>query len=280
MNYKALLKLLRPKDWIKNTIVFMPLIFSASFLQVDAILHACYAFFLFNLAASATYITNDLHDIEQDRLHPLKSKSRPLANGLVSNQAALILLSLLLILIVVSCFYMPRLTLPIGFYLVLNLFYTFIFKQQPIIDLFCIAIGFVLRIYAGGIAIQVPISGWMLITSLMLAIYLAAIKRKQELVQHHTVSRKVLKKYSLTLIKQYADFSSISAVLFYSMYVMSSKPELILTIPIILFGLFRYNYIVEQHQVGESPTDALFSDWQLGFTVLLWMAACIWMLWP
>lgn len=275
MNFQPLLQLLRPKDWIKNGLVLMPLIFSGLFLEVNALLLALYSTLLFCLAASSAYIVNDLHDIEQDRHHPVKSKTRPLAKGSISIKQAIALLGLLYLLLMLAGFALPTVMFAIGLYLILNMLYTFALKQQPVIDLFCIALGFVLRLYAGGLAINVPVSGWMLITTFSLALYFASTKRQQELRQHCSHIRPVLEKYSPRLIGYCVHVSAISALLFYGMFVMFNRPELMLTIPLTLFGLFRYAYLVEYEQTGESPTDALLGDWQLAMTLIIWLGYCI-----
>jgi 4-hydroxybenzoate polyprenyltransferase len=164
-------------------------------------------------------------------------------------------------------------------YLCLNLAYTFVLKHQPVIDIFIIAIGFVLRVLAGAVALNAPVSGWMFITTLCLALYLAAIKRGQELSQNGTEGRVVLAKYTKSLMDKYAEMSATCALVFYSMFVMASRQELIITVPLVLFGLFRYWYVVEVLDGGESPTDALLSDKLLLLTVVLWGVACIWAYW-
>jgi decaprenyl-phosphate phosphoribosyltransferase len=276
----GLIRLMRPKQWLKNGFVLAPLLFSGAFLDAGAIGHALLAMLLFCVASSATYIINDLHDIERDRSHPKKSKDRPLAARIVSVLAAMILLAVLYAVLVWGWFVAPKVVLIIAAYLVLNLAYTFVLKHQPVVDIFIIAIGFVLRVYAGAMALAVPVSSWMFITSLCLALYLAAVKRRQELSQSGTEGRKVLEKYSVSLVDRYAEMSATGALFFYSMFVMSAKPELVVTVPLVLFGLFRYWFVVECLDGGESPTDALLADWQLLLTVVLWVAACGWALWP
>jgi decaprenyl-phosphate phosphoribosyltransferase len=276
----GLIKLMRPKQWVKNGFVLAPLVFSGAFLDSDALSHALLAVVLFCVASSATYIINDIHDIERDRRHPKKSKTRPLAAGIVSVHAALILLAILFAILVWGWFLAPMVVMVITVYLVLNLAYTFALKHQPVVDIFTIAIGFVLRVYAGAMALDVPVSSWMFITTLCLALYLAAVKRRQELSQSGTEGRNVLGKYSVSLVDRYAEMSATGALLFYSMFVMSTKPELVITVPLVLFGLFRYWFVVEAFDGGESPTDALLADWQLLITVVLWIAACGWALWP
>ncbi len=274
----GLLKLIRPKQWVKNGFVFAPLIFSGELLNPNAIRHTFFAALLFCVASSATYIVNDLRDIEADKRHPKKSKSRPLASGLVSKNIALIFLGLLYFILVCGYFVMPKVISVIIIYLILNLAYTFYLKHEPVIDIFTIAIGFVLRVIAGAVALDLAPSVWMCVTTLCLALYLAAVKRRQELAQSGFDGRKVLAKYSVALVDRYAEMSATGALLFYSMFVMSTRPELAITIPLVLYGLFRYWYVVEVLDGGESPTDALLADWQLMLVIALWVAACVWAL--
>lgn len=276
----GLIKLMRPKQWVKNGFVLAPLLFSGEFLEGGAVSRALLAVLLFCVASSATYIVNDIHDIEDDRRHARKLKTRPLAAGIVSIPAALILLAGLYAVLIWGWFAAPNVVMVIAAYLVLNLAYTFALKKMPVVDIFTIAIGFVLRVYAGAMALELPVSSWMFITTLCLALYLAAIKRRQELTQRGADSRKVLKEYSVSLVDRYAEIAAAGALMFYSMYVMSTMPELVITIPLVLFGLFRYWFVVEALDGGESPTDALLADWQLSLTVVLWIAACGWVMWP
>jgi 4-hydroxybenzoate polyprenyltransferase len=277
---KGLIRLIRPKQWIKNGFVLAPLVFTGSFMSPSAIRLAFIAAAMFCLASSATYILNDLRDIERDRRHPRKSKSRPLAAGIVSKQSAITLLIFIYIFLVFGWLIEPHVTIVIAGYLLLNIAYTFVLKHQPVIDIFTIALGFVLRVLAGAAALEVPVSGWMFITTLCLALYLAAVKRGQELVQNGADGREVLKQYSKPLVDRYAEMSATCALVFYSMFVMSSKPELVITVPLVLFGLFRYWYVVDVLGGGESPTDALMADWPLLMTLAAWVVACLWALWP
>jgi len=277
---RGLLALMRPKQWVKNGFVLAPLVFSGEFLDTNAVSNALLAVLFFCLGSSATYVVNDMHDIERDRLHPKKSKVRPLAAGIVSAPMALVLLGALYAPLVWGWFVAPNVMLVITAYMALNLAYIFVLKHQPVVDIFTIAIGFVLRVYAGAIALSVPVSGWMFVTTLCLALYLASVKRRQELSQSGTEGRKVLEKYSVSLVDHYAEMSATGALVFYSMFVMSAKPQLVITVPLVLFGLFRYWYVVEELDGGESPTDALLADWQLLLTVVLWVGTCGWALWP
>jgi 4-hydroxybenzoate polyprenyltransferase len=274
----GLIKLMRPKQWVKNGFVLAPLLFTGELLNTSAVWQTVLATLFFCVASSATYIVNDLHDIELDRRHPKKSKSRPLASGIVTPRAAIVLLALLYFVLLMGFYLMPKVLLVIAVYLLLNLAYTFFLKHQPVIDIFTIAIGFVLRVIAGSMALGVDASAWMCITTLCLALYLAAIKRRQELANSGADGRTVLKSYTVKLVDRYAEMSATGALLFYSMFVMSTRPALVITIPLVLYGLFRYWYVVESLDGGESPTDALFADWQMLAVVILWGAACAFVL--
>ncbi|KXO84272.1 phosphoribose diphosphate--decaprenyl-phosphate phosphoribosyltransferase [Acinetobacter venetianus] len=271
----GLIKLCRPKQWIKNLFVLAPLLFAGLFTDFNSIISAFTAMLLFCIASSATYILNDLKDIEKDRLHPQKSKTRPLASGAVIPKQAKILMFAFYIFLTISSFFFPLILAVIVSYLLLNFLYSHYLKHQPVLDIFTIAIGFVLRVYAGAVAINVPVSSWMFITTLCLALYLASIKRRQELTAHGVTSRKSLESYSLYLLNRYAEMSAIGALLFYSIFVMSERPKLVITIPLVIFGMFRYWYITDIHNEGESPTDAILSDKQLLITGSLWIITCI-----
>ncbi|MBE3940731.1 decaprenyl-phosphate phosphoribosyltransferase [Vibrio parahaemolyticus] len=270
----AMIRLMRPKQWVKNTFVLAPIVFSGAFSSANSATQALLAFMFFSLASSATYILNDYNDIESDRKHPTKRLQRPLASGEVSKTQALILMAMLYSSVLLSWLVNPQLLLVIGAYLMLNVAYTLYLKHQPVLDIFTIALGFVFRVYAGAVAIGVPLSSWMFITTLSLALYLAAIKRRQELLKSGGEARNVLKHYTLSLIDKYAEMSATCALLFYSLYVISDQPHLVFTIPFVIFGLYRYWFVVESKDEGESPTDALFSDTQLQLTICGWIIAC------
>lgn len=271
----GLLRLARPKQWIKNTFVLAPLVFARAFTDPAAVKNALIAFLLFCIASSATYILNDIRDIERDRSHPVKRHSRPLAAGTVSIRAALALLVACYCVLLAGWFWSVDTMVAIFAYLALNVAYTYWLKHQPVLDLFSIAVGFVLRAYAGALALGVPLSSWMAITTLCLALYLAAIKRRQELTSNGSESREVLRMYSAALIDRYAEMSATGALIFYSLFVMSANAKLVATIPLVIFGLYRYWYVVERLGGGESPTDAVLSDLPLGIAILIWVGVCV-----
>lgn len=277
---RGMLALMRPRQWVKNIFVFAPLIFAGEFLKLGSIEKVALAALIFCVASSATYILNDLSDIERDRRHPKKSQTRPLASGLVSVPQALTLLLALYAVLLAAWFVMPAVLYVVLGYLLLNLAYTFVLKHQPVIDIFTIAIGFVLRVYAGAMALSVPVSSWMFVTTLCLALYLAAVKRGQELASNGSESREVLQHYTPALLDRYAEMAATGALLFYSLFVMTARPALVMTIPLVLYGLYRYWFIVESKDGGESPTDALLGDWQLLLTVAVWGVVSAVSIWP
>ncbi len=273
-----LIRLMRPRQWVKNAFVLAPLLFSGLFLDTGELIKALWATLLFCLTSSFVYIINDIHDRERDRQHPLKSKSRPLASGAILPRDAMILLAFLGLIVLSGSLTTPAVGAVLFVYIVMNLGYTFWMKHEPVLDIFTIASGFVLRVYAGAMALDAPMSGWMFVTTLCLALFLAAVKRRQELLQSGTEGRKVLEKYSVALVERYAEMSATGALIFYSLFIMSEKPDMIMTIPVVLFGLFRYWYVVDMLEGGESPTDAVFSDRQLQLTLLIWLVLCVWLL--
>jgi decaprenyl-phosphate phosphoribosyltransferase len=255
--------------------VLAPLVFAREFTHPESVVNALIAFGLFCIASSASYILNDIHDIERDRTHPLKRHSRPLAAGTVSVRSAVVLLVACYGVLLAGWFWSVPTMLAIFAYLALNVAYTYWLKHQPVLDLFSIASGFVLRAYAGALALSVPLSSWMAITTLCLALYLAAVKRRQELESHGAESREVLRMYSAALIDRYAEMSATGALIFYSLFVISANAKLAATIPLVIFGLYRYWYVVERLGGGESPTDAVLSDLPLAIAIVIWVGVCV-----
>ncbi len=274
----AILRLMRPRHWIKNLFVLAPLIFSGLFTQQSARLYALFGMLLFSVAASIVYILNDLADRHQDALHPTKRLTRPLASGAVSVGAARTLLIALSVLLLAASFVSIPLVSVLIVYIVLNVLYSTWLKHMPVIDIFCVAAGFVLRVYAGAVVIDVPLSSWMLVTTLAIALYLAAIKRRDELAVQGDAARAVLEQYTVPLLDRFALMASVCAMVFYCMFVVTTRPVLAFTIPFVLFGIFRYWFLVDRQGRGESPTDAMWSDRPLAITVVLWGLLCAYLL--
>jgi len=274
----ALIRLLRPKQWIKNLFVLAPLIFSGLFMRQLSMLLALFGTFMFCVASSIVYVFNDLSDRHIDALHPVKRLTRPLASGAVSVSAARVLLALLGTVLLLGSLVSPMLVGVLLVYVLLNVLYSVWLKRMPVVDIFCVAAGFVLRVYAGAVVIDVPLSSWMLITTLSIALYLAAIKRRDELEVQGDGARAVLGQYTIPLLERFALMASVCAMVFYSMFVVTTRPVLAFTIPFVLFGIFRYWFLVDRHGRGESPTDALWSDRPLAITVVLWGILCAYLL--
>lgn len=267
-------RLLRPRQWVKNGFVFAPLVFTGLYHQEPTLLRVVALFGLFCVASSAVYVFNDLFDLEDDRKHPEKRRRRPLAAGAISSTAAWVLLACLEAVTAGAAVLLGRVGLVLAAYQALNVLYTVRLKDVPIVDLFCIAAGFVLRVYAGAVILNVPLSPWMLNTTLCLALYLVTTKRLQEKKAHEDSARPVLKQYSLGLLEYFAFLAAVGALLFYGIFALTVRKELALSIPLVLFGFFRYRYIVECLDGGESPTDALWQDFPLALTVLAWVGVC------
>ena len=262
---------MRPGQWIKNLFVFAPLLFSAKLMVPADLLSTVSAFFAFSFSASAVYVLNDLVDIESDRLHETKRHTRMLAAGKVNKPVAIVLAVALVVASGVLSFSTPKVLAVIGIYLLVNVAYSFWLKHQPVLDIFCIATGFVLRVTAGAQAINVELSAWMAVTTFSLALFLAAMKRKAELRQSAGAGRLVLQSYTPELVSMFATVSASSAVVFYSLYCLSTKPAMTVTIPVVLFGIMRYWFVSDKSERSQNPSDTIFRDWQLALAALVWL---------
>jgi len=270
------IRLLRPGQWLKNGFVIAPLIFSRSFVVEGAVLRSLAAFAIFCAAASAGYIVNDIVDRESDRAHPRK-RLRPIASGEISVRAAITIVSILVPLLLAAAFFVSlKFLLAVALYLVLTTAYSLTLKSMPIIDLFAIACGFVLRVWGGAVAINVVLSVWMFITTLSLALYLAATKRRQELLSTAAASefRSVLQHYTVALMDYYSEIAVVATFVFYGLYIATVRPQLAASVPVVLFGVFRYRYLMELSH-DESPTDRLVRDPQMIVCALLWAAIAV-----
>lgn len=267
------LKLMRPYQWVKNVFVFVPLIFSKNLFEAALFSEALLTFFAFSLAASAIYIVNDIADREFDRIHPVK-RDRPIASGQVAVREGWALSLLLLVgSFIFLIFLSTRLLagLAIVGYIAINLFYSFRLKRVVLIDLFVIAVGFILRILAGGFAIDVKVSSWLIMTTLFISIFLGVAKRRGEFVlvgkSPDDSTRKVLSDYDLSLIDQILSVSAASVIITYALYSVSERTvrafhteSLIFTTVFVTYGIFRYLYLVHKMGLGENPTKVLLTD--------------------
>jgi 4-hydroxybenzoate polyprenyltransferase len=282
---RALFTSLRPHQWIKNLVVLAALGFSKHLFDKDAAARAGAAFVVFCALAGAVYLVNDIVDLERDRLHPAK-RTRPLASGAlpvgVARVAALVLLVGVL---AASRALGPQFLLCAGAYAVLGLGYSLVLKHVVILDVLAVAIGFVLRALAGAVAIGVRFSSWLLVCTILLALFLALAKRRHELVSledEAAAHRKSLAEYSPYLLDQMIAVVTASCLTAYAFYTLAPETvekyrteRLALTIPFVIYGIFRYLYLVHRHEQGGSPGEVLLADRPLLAAVALWAVAMV-----
>lgn len=270
----AFVRLLRPAHWIKNVFVLAPLVFAGAVHDLDMVARAVAAMALFCLASSLIYVFNDLCDVERDRMHPVKSVTRPIAAGEVSRSDALAVLAGIGLLLAVLGLPFMAVVPGLMLYIALNLAYTTHLKHVPIVDLLVLASGFVLRVYLGAEAIGVHLSWWMFIMTLSLALFIAVTKRLAEARRGGHETRAVLAMYSPRLLATYAEIALLSAMICYGLFVVTVRPSLLVTVPFVVFGLFRYRHLTGGSTRGESPVDLLIQDGPLAASVVLWAGAC------
>ena len=276
---------LRPHQWTKNLMVFAAPALSKHLFEWGPLEKSVLAFVIFCALSGTVYLLNDVADLERDRLHPSK-RLRPIASGALSPRAAALLA---LVLGLGSLGLSALLGLPFvlcaGLYLALNVLYSFRLKEIVILDVLSVSLGFVLRAVAGGVAIGVLISDWLLVCTLLLAMFLALAKRRHELVSLTTSAtghRKILAEYSPYLLDQMISVVTASCLTAYAFYTMAPDTvqkyrteRLAWTIPFVLYGIFRYLYLVHQKEEGGSPSDVLLTDRPLLVAVALWAAAVV-----
>lgn len=278
---KALLRSLRPEQWLKNGFVLAPIVFSGLIGDPDAWLRSALAVAAFCAASSATYLVNDVVDRKADRLHPAK-RTRPIAAGELSVAGALAAAAVLVVAAVAVAIWIggwfPWIL--VG-YVALVVLYSVLLKRIVFLDVLVVAAGFVLRVVGGAVAIDVPVSRWILVVTYLLALYLALGKRRTELVllgdgagEH----RSVLGHYSLSLVDSAISVVLGATVLAYALYTVApdtvakvGSEGLLATFPIVLYGLFRYLYLLHRHELGGSPAQALLTDRPLLVCVAFWL---------
>lgn len=286
---KPILKLLRPHQYIKNTFVFIGVIFSHQW-TMSSLSIALLAFACFSAVASAVYVLNDLVDIEADKAHPTK-KNRPLPSGRISKQQAYFLLAVLLV-----CAFLPLLIMQkwllagiLLFYFIMNIAYSFYLKHIVLLDIFIISAGFMLRILAGTIGLGIEPSEWLLLCGMMLTLFLGFSKRTSELMQSEQAeqefkgsTRKVLAEYNYGLLNQLTSICAACTVMSYGLYTVSDATtqlhgtqQLIYTLPLVIYGIFRYLYMTQRHAKGTDTSKDLLTDKHLLITAILWVILTI-----
>lgn len=279
----AWVRLLRPQQWVKNCFVLVPLLFSGRFTDPAAVASAVLAFLAFCFVASAVYAGNDVADREADRAHPTK-RDRPVASGQISASLALgASLTLAALALGLAAIVDLSLLAIISLYLILNVAYTLWLKRLVILDVFTIAAFFLLRLLAGTTAIHVQPSIWLLLCGGLLSLYLGFAKRRHELVllgEHSSVHRSVLQEYSQLFLDQMSTVLLSVTVVSYIMYTVSHEKlaevgsyALTGSTVFVLYGVFRYLYLVHNRQ-GGSPTETLLTDRALVVDVVLWALYC------
>jgi 4-hydroxybenzoate polyprenyltransferase len=274
------LRLVRPQQWVKNGFIFLPLVFSQNLGRPEDGFKSVFAFLAFSFIAGAVYIINDLRDREEDRFHPEK-RSRPLASGAARPAPAAALAFALLLAGLFMAGVLPGMIyLPLLAYLALQALYTFLLKRLVLLDALAIAIGFVLRVVAGAWAIAVPMSSWLLLCTFFLALFLAFCKRRHELgLEDPEARRKVLEQYSEKFLDQLITTSAATTLLCYALYATSAETAakfhthwLVLTVPFVVYGVMRYQYLVLVRGRGGNPGRILFGDLPFALNFAAWMA--------
>ena len=268
---KQLYYLFRVNHYIKNLLVFTPLLFTSGLSDLSKLALSFKAFIIFSLIASMVYVINDLFDIKFDKKHPQKRKLKPLASGKISISFAYFSIAILSIISIFILLNNKNLINVFLIYIIMNVFYSFFLKFIPILDIFILSFNYILRVYAGSVIIDVPLSNWMAITIFAGAIFISALKRRQEIIMYGTSSRPVLKKYSINYLNKIADYSAILSIVFYCLYVISVNEKLVITIPLVLFGILRYNYLSESKNFSDSPIDEIIKDKQNLISVIIWL---------
>ncbi len=272
-----LIRQLRPKQWTKNLLVFAALLFSFQFLHIESIMLALFGFFAFSFVASSIYIMNDYMDIEADRNHPTK-KNRPMASGNLNLRVALVTGGMLLIVAMVASLLINSLFfLILLVYFVENILYTFKLKHVVIIDMMLIAFGFVLRAIGGAVIIDVPFTPWFLLCAMLLSLFLAIGKRRHELTIESNNHRKVLDDYSLPFLDQLMSIVTAATIVSYAVFTFTAGEtvHLMWTIPFVIYGIFRYLYLVHIKKQGGAPEKVLLEDKHILVTVLLYVISVV-----
>lgn len=284
---KALIKSMRPKQWVKNGIIYTALVFDQQLLQIEPFLKTTAGFVLLCLGASAVYLMNDLVDLEQDRAHPVK-RNRPIASGKLPLTAARAASAMLIIVSIAGALLLePYFGFVVLAYLVLNLLYSFYLKHVAIIDVLVLASFFVLRVEAGVTLITVQrFSPWMYVCVTLLALFMGLGKRRAEMVllaENANSHRRVLDGYTISFIDQLLSIVSSTTIVAYALYTFSAQnlPEshtMMLTIPFVIYGIFRYLFLIHVKGEGGAPEDLLLEDIPLMSTVVFWALSAVFVL--
>ncbi|MBD3299242.1 MAG: decaprenyl-phosphate phosphoribosyltransferase [candidate division Zixibacteria bacterium] len=285
INVTDLIRSMRPSQWVKNTVVFAGLIFSLHFTRVDDVLLTVAAFAIFCALASAVYLLNDIKDREMDREHPQK-RNRPIASGRVPVTTATVAsFVLFLVGLAASTLLGTYFLISVAIYVLLNVGYSYGLKHVPILDVMIVSAGFVIRAVAGAVVIGVAISPWLVVCTSLLALFLGFGKRRWELEtlgDEAPKHRVALEGYTLHLTDQLIAVTTASTVVAYALYTLAydtqekfGTTQLIWTLPFVLYGVFRYLYLIHGEKKGGNPTRALMTDGPILIDVALWLITVI-----
>jgi 4-hydroxybenzoate polyprenyltransferase len=281
----ALLASLRPKQWPKNLLVFAGLVFSLNLFNPTDFLLSLGGFVAFCLLSGTVYLVNDLADVENDRLHPLK-RLRPIASGRLKPGAAKVAAVIAGAVALAGGFVLNWRFGVVGLaYLVLELAYSFKLKHIVVLDVMAVAAGFALRAVAGTVLVHVTLSSWLFVVTILFALFISLAKRRHELitlVNGGSGHRAVLENYSEQLLDQMMAVATSATVIAYCLYTIAPETiakfgthSLMLTVPFVLYAIYRYLYLVYRKEMGGAPEQALLGDWPLLVDVLLWMAGVV-----
>lgn len=277
--FLGLLKTLRPKQWIKNAFVGVPLVFGQKLLDLDALWRVAVAFALFCLVSGCVYVINDIVDVEKDRAHP-KKKSRPIASGTLPPNVARNFTIVAVPLALGAAFVLePWYAATLGGYFALNIAYCFWTKQIPYLDVMSIAAGFVLRVLSGALVIDVPPSPWLLAVMALFAMFLGFGKRAHEFTQSGVKTRTVLQHYSGEALQWILHTLALLTTVVYGLYTQSDHvaqtfgdAPLIYTLPFPIIGILRFIHLVTARPDAESPTEEMLRDWLFMGNFIIWLA--------
>ena len=272
---KKLYKLLRVEHYIKNFIIFAPLLFTTRFENTTNILNVFQIFVIFCILASIVYIFNDIVDIKADKLHPKKKETKPLASGLINLGYAKLVIFCLIIFLIILLYFFPKFIEVSLIYILLNIAYSYLLKNIFLIDILTLSLNYLIRVYGGCIALDVSLSNWMAVTIFSGALTISSIKRERELFLYGYKARKVLKHYGNKILRTITILTSILSAVFYSLYVISSNERIFLTIPLIIYAIFRFTYRSRSKEFTDSPVEEILKDKQNYLIIFFWLIIVI-----
>jgi len=277
---------LRIKQWVKNLLIFAPIFFSLNFTNINYVKNAFFAFVLFSLVVGNIYVLNDVADRKNDKKHPQKKK-RPIASGSLSVVSAVTIAIIVLSIVLLMIFsFDTNFFLISVIYIIINILYSNFLKKIAVFDVFIIAFGFVLRVMIGGKINSIYLSPWIFIITFLLALFLGLVKRRQELILMGSVgnieTRSSLKNYSITFLDQLISITTSATLISYIIYVVNPDiqnffhtKDLYLTVPFVIFGIFRYLYLTYIEEKGENPEEILFLDIPFVLNIILWIGVFV-----